>query len=438
MTELCTPGANVAVIDNFHVAWVRGFGIRKMGEQLAVHPDTPFQAGSISKPIFALAMMRLCQDKRIDLDADVKNYLKSWQLADVDKDWTPRITLRQLLSHTAGTTVHGFPGYPAGGNWPSPAQVLDGTPPANTPPVFVDLIPGLQFRYSGGGTTIAQLALTDLLGRPFPELMRELVLDPLGLDNSSYEQPPSLRLADRAAVGHPLNGIPMPGGWHIHPEMAAAGLWTTAADLAHLGATLMRALRGEATGLGLTRESIAAMLRPQLPDQTDGGEFVGLGWFCAGERDAFHFGHTGGNHGFLAELCLYPATGQGAAIMINSNQGWPLRKELLRSIEREYCWPTIATGQNANPTLVDVRLDGTYRDSAGRVFRIEQTGGMLLLWVCDQRPILLMPARNGAFFAKIPEITLRIAPPSEAFAAITLTQGGRTFEASKVSDEPHG
>jgi CubicO group peptidase (beta-lactamase class C family) len=274
-----------------------------------------------------------------------------------DDGWRPNVNFRQLLSHTAGTTVHGFPGYPAGGTWPSLTQVLDGTPPANTTPIYVDLIPGMQFRYSGGGTTIAQLAVTDLVGLPFPELMHELVLDPLGMEDSSYEQPPPLSLADRAATAHPLNGIPTPDRWHVYPEMAAAGLWTTAGDLARLGAALMRSLRGETTDLGLSRESLAAMLRPQLPDQTKGSEFVGLAWFCAGDGDEFRFGHAGGNHGFLADLRLYPATGQGAAVMINSNQGWPLIEELLQSIEREYGWSTMP--QSTSDASIPSHLAGT-------------------------------------------------------------------------------
>jgi len=437
MHELCTPGVSVAVIENFEVAWARGFGIRRMGESAAVQPDTPFQAGSISKPVFALAVMRLCQDKRIDLDADIRTYLKSWQMPEGDDGWVPKVNLRQLLSHTAGTTVRGFPGYPAGGTWPSLAQILAGAPPANTPPIFVDLIPGMQFRYSGGGTTIAQLAVTDLLGLSFPDLMRELVLAPLGMEDSDYKQPPSARLADRAAVAHPLNGVPIPERWHVYPEMGAAGLWTTAGDLARLGAALMRSLRGEVTGLGLSRESLDAMLRPQLPDQKQGSEFVGLGWFCEGEGDAFHFGHAGGNHGFLANLRLYPATGQGAAVLINSNQGWSLMEELFHSFEREYHWPTL-TQTTTDASIAAHLLDGTYRDSAGRVFRFEQTGGKLLLRVGDQDPIHLTPSSNGVLSAQIPQIKVRPVSASEGSPAIALTQGGRTFEAVKVPEEPHG
>ena len=167
MAELHTSGASVAIIDNFEVAWAEGIGVRKAGADAAVLPNTTFQSGSISKPMFALAIMRLCQDKRMDLDADIRGYLKSWQLPQGDGGWTPKINLRQLLSHTVGTTVHGFPGYPPDGASPSLPQVLDGVLPANTLPVFFDLIPGLQFRYSGGGTTIAQLAATNLTGLSF-------------------------------------------------------------------------------------------------------------------------------------------------------------------------------------------------------------------------------------------------------------------------------
>jgi hypothetical protein len=254
------------------------------------------------------------------------------------------------------------------------------------------------------------------------------------MEESSYEQPPPSILADRAAVGHPLNGIP--DGWHVYPEMAAAGLWTTASDLGRLGVALMRGLRGENTGLGLSQESLAAMLRPQLPDQTKDSEFVGLGWQCAGDGDRFRFGHAGANHGFLADLRLYPASGQGAAVMINSNQGWLLIEELLASIGREYGWPTMA--QTTSDTSIAARFVGTYRDSADRMFRIEQAGGKLLLRVGDQEPIRLTPSSNGALSSQIPQTTVRPAPASQGSPAITLTQGGRTFEATKVPAQAHG
>jgi hypothetical protein len=175
------------------------------------------------------------------------------------------------------------------------------------------------------------------------------------------------------------------------------------------------------------------MLRPQLPDQSEGREFVGLGWFCAGEGDAFRFGHAGADHGFLADLRLYPATGQGAAVMLNSNQGWPLLEELPQAVEREYRWPIAA--QTRSDTSTPVHLAGAYRDNAGRVFRVEQAGDRFLLWVGDQDPIRLILSSDGVLSAQMPQIKVRLAHGGEGSPAITLTQGGKTFEAVKISEE---
>ena len=222
--------------------------------------------------------MKLVEKGAIDLDADVNDYLSIWRVPARD-GWQPRVSLRQLLSHTAGATVHGFPGYPLSGPWPTVSQVLDGAPPANTQPVLVDVLPGTQFRYAGGGTTIAQQVVADVTGTPIPELMRKLVLDPVGMMDSGYDQPPPAAFARRAAKGHSVSGVETPGGYHVYPELAAAGLWSTAADLALLGADVMQALRGKPSRLGLAPETVSSMLRPQLADQEIGQDFVGLGWF---------------------------------------------------------------------------------------------------------------------------------------------------------------
>src|SRR5262245_22807817 len=149
--------------------------------------------------------MRLVEQGRLDLDADVNDYLTSWRVP-ANAGWQPRVTLRQLLSHTAGTTVHGFPGYPASGPWPTVVQILQGVPSANNQSIMVDVLPGTQFRYSGGGTTIAQQVVADVTGRPFPELMQELVLGPVGMADSSYEQPAPADFTKRVARSYPWNG----------------------------------------------------------------------------------------------------------------------------------------------------------------------------------------------------------------------------------------
>jgi CubicO group peptidase (beta-lactamase class C family) len=371
--------------------------------------------------------MRLVERGVVDLDADVNRYLTSWQVP-ANGGWGPRITLRQLLSHTAGTTVHGFPGYPASGPWPMLPQVLDGVPPTNTAAVVVDTLPGLAFRYSGGGTTIAQLAVMDVMKQPFPDLMRELVLDPVGMADSTYEQPPPAEVAARAAAAHPWNGVRIAGDWHVYPEMAAAGLWTTAGDLARLAVALMRALRGEPSMLPLEPETVASMLRPQLPDQKAGQDFVGLGWFCHGKDDDFWFGHQGGNAGFLAEMKLFPARGKGAVAMINSIQGWPLPREILKAIGREYDWPA-----DTKP-LVSVAIPegaayaGTYRNDDGFAFVVASAADGLLLQFREGASVPISPISDTEFRAKTVNIDIRFErSPDGVVSAMTVVQGGKAI-----------
>ena len=183
-----TPGVSIAVVKDFKIDWARGFGMKEWGKRSPITETTLFEAGSISKPIFAMAVMRLVQEGKLDLDKDVNGYLTSWKIPP-NGSWQPHITLRQLLSHSAGMTVHGFPGYLRSERVPSVLEVLDGLPPANTARIEVNIVPGTQVRYSGGGITVAQQLVVDVLGQPFPKIMHELILEPAGMKHSTYEQP---------------------------------------------------------------------------------------------------------------------------------------------------------------------------------------------------------------------------------------------------------
>ena len=431
MAQTCTPALSMGVIDNFEVAWAGGFGTLAAGAEPAT-ANTPFQSGSISKPVFALAVMKLAERGTIDLDTDVNDYLKSWHLPGRD-GWQPRVTLRQLLSHTAGTTVHGFPGYPASGPWPTVFQILRGVPPANTQPVVVDVLPGTQVRYSGGGTTIAQQVVVDVTGTPFPDLMRELILDPVGMTNSGYEQPAPSAIAKRAARGHPLNGIGIEGGCHVYPEMAAAGLWTTAADLALLGAEVMRALRGDASRLALAPETVSSMLRPQLPDQEIGQDFVGLGWFCAGQEQNFRFFHDGWNHGYVATMLMLPAIGKGAVVMLNSNQGWVVRNEITAAVGREYGWPALKDIPEISSVVPDVAYGGLYESVNGKM-KVARDGNRLLVEFAHQQALPVYPAGAGEFVARAINLRLRFADGDGARPPeLTVVNGSKT-ESFKRTD----
>jgi len=423
-----TPGVSIAVINNGTIEWARGFGFCVAGQPAPVTTETLFQAGSISKPVFALAVMRLVEEGMLDLDEDVNRYLTTWKVP-ANGDWQPRITLRQLLSHTAGLTVHGFPGYPNGGPIPTVTQVLDGQSPANTDPVRVNLVPGMQFRYAGGGTTIAQQVVVDVMGRPFPELMDELVLQPAGATNSTYQQPPA-GWRERTATAHPWNGQPLPSKFHLYPEMAAAGLWTTPTDLARIGLHVQRAFQGDTNAL-LKPATARQMLTPQTrPDD----EQIGIGFFLMGKEKALRFGHGGWDEGFIALVRLYAELGMGCVMMVNSNQGNALAGEIERAIATEYGWPGYFTAPATISLLAEqlAAYVGVYKLDDAMLFTVTQAAEQLLLQPPAQSALLLQPMADHKFAVRSLNAEVSFANhAADGGMIMTLHQDGRQFTMKK-------
>src|SRR5579864_5218810 len=245
MKELNVPGVSIAVISNGRIEWARGFGVRSI-DGPPVNPETMFQAGSISKPLAAMACLRLVQEGKLELDTDVNTYLTSWKFPSDPAAQGKPITLRELLTHTAGTTVHGFPGYASTTPVPTVVQVLNGQKPANTPPIRSEAMPGTRWNYSGGGYTVMQQVLLDVTKEPFPKLLHDTVLAPIGMTRSTYAQPLPQNLRENTATPYRRTGKPVEGGAHTYPEMAAAGLWTTPTDIARYAIEVRRSLNGQA------------------------------------------------------------------------------------------------------------------------------------------------------------------------------------------------
>jgi CubicO group peptidase (beta-lactamase class C family) len=429
-----TPGVSLAVVNNGEIEWAEGFGVREIGRPDPITPDTLFQAGSISKPIFALAVMRLVEQGRLELDEDVNNYLTSWRVP-ASNGWQPRLTLRHLLSHTAGLTVHGFPGYRHDEPVPAIPQLLAGEAPANTDPVEANILPGLTFRYSGGGTTVAQQAVVDVLGRPFPDIMRELIFEPLGLRNSTYEQPLPAARAAQAATAHPFKARPIPGRWHTYPEMAAAGLWTTPSDLARIGIEVQRALAGE-RGRLLSPETAAQMLTPQA--ETDNGNHIGIGFFMMGKGDAVRFGHGGWDEGFLAHLTLYRNGGKGMVLMMNANEGHPMIDEIERAVARVYEWPDYFPKDKTTVELPAASLNaytGRFVTEDGKhTFTVHQDGGRLFLTLPRQSPLELLPESETAFYMTATNAEIAFMKDDSRVTALTVKQAGRDIQAKRKTE----
>jgi CubicO group peptidase (beta-lactamase class C family) len=324
------PGISVAVINNGAIEWARGYGVAEAGTANAVTTETLFQAASISKPVAAMGVLRLVGEGKLDLDEDVNKKLASWKVPENEFTKEQKVTLRRLLSHSAGMTVHGFRGYAEGEPVPTLLQVLNGEKPANSAPVRVDVLPGSLWRYSGGGISVAQLLVTDVTGKSFPQFMQEAVLSKLAMAHSTYQQPLPKDLLAKAAAGHGDNGEVIKGKRHTYPEMAAAGLWTTASDLARFAIEIQKSKAGKSNKV-LSAEMINQMLTIQSGD-------YGLGLGIRGAGKALNFSHGGSNNGFRCMMFAYAETGQGAVVMTNGDAGGQLGNELLYSIAREYGW----------------------------------------------------------------------------------------------------
>jgi CubicO group peptidase (beta-lactamase class C family) len=316
------PGASIAVVDNFQIVYAKGFGVTEFGGSTPVDTTTLFLAGSISKPVFATGALRLVEQGKLSLDEDVNAKLKSWHLPESKFTAAEKVTLRRLLTHTAGLTVWGFPGYASTVEVPTVPQVLDGAKPANTSAVRNDTTPGARWLYSGGGFTIAQLLTQDVAGEPFPSLMRRVVLEPAGMKRSTYENPLPAARHREAASGHERVDTPVPGRFHTYPEMAAAGLWTTAAELARWGLAVTRAYNGQRGGV-LSPDMARQMVAKQVTvgEQYGGGNY-GLGVAVAGEGDTISFSHGGRDEGFVAYVIMWPKLGRGIVILTNGVSGW--------------------------------------------------------------------------------------------------------------------
>jgi len=326
------PGVSIAVINNGVIEWARGYGVQEASGGAPVTQDTVFQAASVSKPVTALATLRLVQDARASLDEDVNQRLTSWKLPASPHTRARPVTLRGLLSHSAGISVHGFGGYASNASLPSPHEILDGRGGANNRPIRCEAPPGQRSTYSGGGFVIAQQLVSDVTGQLFADAMENLVLAPLGMSHSTFDQPLPEVFWGHAAAGHNADGVELAGRWHSYPELAAAGLWTTPTDLARVVVEIQSAFMGRQSRL-LGQPIAAQMLTRQLQV----GD-AGLGVFVTGSGYGLRFGHNGVNAGYRALITGLAYAGQGAVVMSNGDGGARLDEELMRLIAAEYRW----------------------------------------------------------------------------------------------------
>lgn len=325
MDELKIPGLSIAFIDGGEIAWTQNYGFADKENMLPVSDETLFQAASISKAVSATAALDLVEEGLLDLDSDINLRLVGWQLP-THETGIP-VTLRGLLTHSAGLNVQGFPGYGPGEEIPSAVDVLEGK--GNTPSVEVDLPPRTAYRYSGGGYTVIQQAVIDATGKSYEDVLRSRVLEPLKMDRSTFEQPLPAALHSIAATGYRSDGSPVEGRFHTYPEKAAAGLWTTPTELAKWAIAIQTGL-AEGNHPFLDAETVSHMV---MIDSISG---IGLGLGLP--HEGAYFSHGGANEGFRCNLTAQVKGTQGLVVMTNSDRGNVLAYEILLTVANAYGW----------------------------------------------------------------------------------------------------
>jgi CubicO group peptidase (beta-lactamase class C family) len=430
MRALNVPAVSVAVFQYGRIEWTKAWGYADVEAKRKADPDSRFQAASISKPVAAVAALALVSRGRIALDDDVNNHLKSWKLPENQFTATEKVTLRRLLTHSAGTTVSGFRGYRLRDDLPTLLQVLNGTKPANSPPVVVDVPVGSRWRYSGGGISIVQQMIEDETGKPFAQAARELVLEPFAMRHSTFLQPLPPDLRDDAATGYKASGAPVEGRFHVYPEQAAAGLWTTPEDLARFAIELQKIAAGKSTKV-ISQALAAEMTRRQF-------EQWGLGVAVEGEGAAARFSHGGSNEGFRAVFHSYRAGASGVVVMTNSDAGGAIAADVVRAVAREYRWPGLGPVERT----LGKSDPATYKDFVGRyeigtrsppvILRIEVEANRLVGAAAEIRSELL-PESAETFFSADTDVRIQfVRDGSGRVTSARVWQGGVERKAVRV------
>lgn len=390
-------GVSIAVVKDGKLHWTKTYQLPDSNNNTQFDQHTLFQAGSISKPVAALAALKLAQEDKLDLDTDVNEYLKDWKIPESKFTEENKVTLRRLLTHTAGMTVHGFPGYKPNDTFPDITSVLKGE--GNTAAIYVDTIPGSIWRYSGGGYTVMEKFVEDVTGMPFEKYMDEHILKPMGMGNSTYAQPLPGELHAKVSAAYNSEGKMIKGKWHNYPEQAAAGLWTTPTDLATYIIEIQESLKGKSNKV-LSQQTIEMML---VKDKNDWG----LGPSLKGEADSLIFRHGGKNAGFTNNLIAFANRGDGVIVMTNSDNGGKLMNEIINSISDYYGWG-ISKPRIIVPVDVDhgelEKLVGSYKYTGKTPENVDyiaevtlEDGALVVTHKTDGEKLRLIPVEHLTF-----------------------------------------
>ncbi|HAE68724.1 MULTISPECIES: serine hydrolase [Sphingobacterium] len=403
------PGVSIAVIKNAEILWSKTYGFADLDSKTPVRSNTLFQVASMSKPVSAYAALKEVELGKLASNADVNLYLKSWKIPE--NNWTraKNVTLKNIISHTAGLTVSGFPGYRTTDPIPTAVEVLSGLKPANTPMVYVDKLPGLNFRYSGGGYTVLQQMLVDIEGKDYSSIMEEKVLSPLGMKNSTFAQPlPELK-KQFAATAYTVDGKKVEGRYHVYPEQAAAGLWSTAEDYARFVIDIQRTLNGKSNAV-ISKKTAEEFTSPYIES------IIGLGVFLEDYDGSSFFCHGGWNEGFSSYFVGNKTSGDGVVILTNTNKP-EFINELVRAVALTYQWPNYLAPINKILPLSSQELNvnsGRYRSGKYGVIRVYSQSGKLMSVQNLDKPVELVKVSANTFVMRDRNVNVVFSKDTES------------------------
>jgi CubicO group peptidase (beta-lactamase class C family) len=396
-------GLSIAVVNNYKIEWAKGYGYADTTENRFVTANTLFQAGSVSKSVNAIGILKLVNDKKIDLNTDINSYLNSWKFNYDSISNGKKITPIQLISHTSGLSIWGFDGYDRGDTIPTIIEILEGKKPANSPPIRSIFEPGLKFQYSGGGSTVSQLMIADVAKMSYDKFMLDNVLKPIGMTNSFFGTPLKINKIQALATAYSPSGAELPGKYKIHPEMAAAGLWTTPTDISKFIIESQLSYEGKSNKI-LSKEIARLMLDPYIVTNNSVlPKNGGLGVFIEEKNGKKYFLHKGGNAGFV---CIYYGSmegGKGVAVMINSNND-KILQEVVNSVSQVYDWdgfyiPIIKTLNSVGETVLE-SYAGNYEFAPNVILTITKVGNHLQAKATGFKEFEVFPETESKFFAK--------------------------------------
>jgi CubicO group peptidase (beta-lactamase class C family) len=392
------PGVSIAVIKDYKIDWAKGYGLADTSKNTPVTTETMFSAGSISKFLMAVTALKMVENKQIELEKPINNYLTSWKITENDFTKKTPITLRMLLSHSAGTSQSSYFGFTPTQPVPTIVEILSGAKISETRPVVVNSEPNTEFRYSGGGSMIAQMALMDVSKKSFSNLTQELLFDKLGMQNSTFEQPVPSIFTKQSAWAYSsaswFKGMP-----YVYPQQAAAGLYTTPTDLAKFFIDVQKSYIGK--GKILSQSTTKKMFTAQQ-NVSDGSykEQMGIGPFLIQRTDnknpnGVYFEFTGVNAGFLAYGIASITNGNGVIIMLNSGDDVNgLGKEIRRAVAKTYNWTNFLPTEVQPINLTDSELYkfvGRYRMATDEVLYLRKEKNYLVENINEGKNIYCFP-----------------------------------------------